>query len=137
MRSCPRLLLAGLAAAMLTACQPGDIPETRIGLNQPPPGAVQVVSWGEVAGASFYQVTVYLDRGATQPIGLGGLTSATHFPLDRLEWQAGHPVLDREYFWFVRAYDRPDPTGQLLASRGPNAITLDGAVAAPTPTPSP
>lgn len=133
MSLCRRLIPVCLAGALLAACQSTPIPETRVGLNEPPPGEVRALTWPAVTGASHYQATVYMDRGATQPVGVAGFTSATHVPLDRIAWQEGHPIADRQYFAYVRAYDRPETTGLLLATRGPVELTIGGLFPSPTP----
>lgn len=129
------IVLAGLVSVGSAACS--QWPDTRIGFNTPPPGTQLAFQWDAVTGASAYQVVVALDRGLTSPVGQSGFTSATRLPFSAIAWLPGHPIDARPYFWAVRAYDRPDPTGLLLSTSAPQSITFTAEdFASPWPMPS-
>lgn len=136
MKGLRRLIIAGGVGLAIAACQQAGLDQASIGLNRPAPGTVPALTWAPVTGASAYQVTLSMDRGATLPVGTSGFTANPLLPLDRIIWQEGHPVQGRPYFWTVRAYDRPDPSGLLLVTRGPTEITFDVIWAPPAPAPT-
>lgn len=102
------------------------MPDTTIGINRPAPGLGQAFAWNGVPGASAYQVVLSLDRAGTSPVGASGFTSDTHLAYGAVAWREGHPVVDRGYFWVLRAYDRPDPQGLLLTQSEPREVSFAG-----------
>lgn len=125
MKHLPILVLAALISTGSGGCQGVPVPETRIGINVPPPGTTRVFRWDAVPAASAYQVVVTIDRNGTQPVGVSGFTGDTQLTSQAVAWREGHPVVGRPYFWLVRAYDRPDPQGVLLTVRGPYDVTFE------------
>ncbi len=100
----------------LTGCDAATpVPNVAIGLNRPPAGFERRFGWTGRPGASAYLVVVSTDRGGADPVATSGFTADTSLPVGALAWQERHPLADRGYFWTVRAYDRPDPQGLLIA----------------------
>lgn len=118
-------VLVALVSTGSGGCTGMEIPDTRIGLNVPPPGSERTFRWDRVPSASAYQVVVTTDRAGTQPVGVTSFTGDTQMTLAAVAWQQGHPILGRPYFWTLRAYDRPDPQGVLLTVRGPQEILFE------------
>ena len=117
---------AALALAGCDAATTAAMPDVAIGLNRPAPGLHGLPSamerrfaWSARPGASAYLVVVSTDRGGADPVASSGFTAATMLPATALAWRELHPLADRAYFWTVRAYDRPDPQGLLLARSEP------------------
>ena len=80
---------------------------------------------GARPGAASYQVVVSADRTGTSWVAASAFTSETSLPLTALAWREGHPLAERAYFWVLRAYDRPDPQGVLLATSEPREFRPD------------
>jgi hypothetical protein len=116
--------LAALASTTGCAQLNVPVPDTSVGINRPAPGLGQAFAWTMVPGASAYQVVLSLDRAGTNPVGNTGFTSDTHVAYGAVAWREGHPVVDRTYFWVLRAYDRPDPQGLLLTQSDPREVTF-------------
>ena len=125
-----RLWLGTAALAFtLMGCDPTvPVPTVSIGLNRPAPGFGQGWAapelarrffWGDRPGAAAYVVVVSTDRRETEQVARSGFTADHSLSVAALAWQELHPFGDRSYFWSVRAYDRPDPQGLLLAQSEP------------------
>jgi hypothetical protein len=100
------------------------VPDSSVGVNRPAPGLGQAFAWNVVPGASAYQVVLSLDRAGTTPVGTTGFTADTQVAYGAVAWREGHPLVDRPYFWVLRAYDRPDPQGLLLTQSDPREVTF-------------
>lgn len=87
--------------------------------------------WDPRPGAMAYQVVASLDRGGTAIAAVSAFTSAFALPVSALAWREGHPSTDRAYFWVVRAYDRADPQGLLLATSDPREFRAQARDAKP------
>lgn len=122
-----RASLMGLALVALAGC---DVPGLL--MAEPPTGTAaatavvdpfaapaRVFDWDARPGAQAYQVVASLDRAGTAIAAVSAFTSAVTMPLTALSWREGHPSAGRSYFWVVRAYDRADPQGLLLATSDP------------------
>jgi hypothetical protein len=127
-------------AVVLTSVACGELTQGTIGYA--PGGDVPATSWSPVPGAFAYQVVVSLDRAGMQPVGTTALLSGYQLDPAKIAWHEGHPIVDRTYFWVVRAFDRPDPRGVLLSTTEPREIRFTGqpgglSITYQEPSPSP
>lgn len=114
-----RWVLAALALALWGCDATSPVPSVSIGLNRPAAGFERRFGWSGRPGASAYLVVVSTDRGGADLVALSGFTAEHSVPVHALAWRESHPIAERAYFWTVRAYDRPDPQGLLLARSEP------------------
>lgn len=111
--------IAALAVALMGCDATTPVPTVSVGLNRPAPGLERRFGWTGRPGASAYMIVVSSDRGGADPVATSGFTADTSLPVGALAWRESHPLADRAYFWTVRAYDRPDPQGLMLARSEP------------------
>jgi hypothetical protein len=130
-------------ALLAAACEGGGPTSYVLGYGSPETQALASteLSWTAVPGATGYRVVVSLDRAGWSPVAITALAPDTRVKSDKLAWQEGHPMRDRDYFWAMRAYDAQ---GALLTGSEGRAIRfgspaggLDFQLTFPTPSPAP